>query len=80
MTDGTLDRRALLRSLGVSAAALGLPAAAGAATGSGFLEPHPRWRFVFVNHATTNPVFVPTRYGIQDACRQYGTTYAWTGS
>ena len=80
MSRETLDRRQLLRSLGVAAAAMGLPAAAGAAAGSGFLEPHPRWRFVFVNHATTNPFFVPTRYGIQDACRHYGTTYAWTGS
>jgi simple sugar transport system substrate-binding protein len=84
VTDGGLDRRQLLRSLGLGAAALGLPAAAGAAPGStsasGFLEPHPRWRFVFVNHATTNPFFVPTKYGIQDACRHYGTTYRWTGS
>jgi simple sugar transport system substrate-binding protein len=76
----TLDRGKLLRSLGVAAAGLGLPAVAGAASGSGFLEPHPRWRFVFVNHATTNPFFVPTRYGIQDACKHYGTTYEWTGS
>jgi simple sugar transport system substrate-binding protein len=78
-----LDRAQLLRSLGVTAAALGIPAvgaeAAGAA-GSGFVEPHPRWRFVLVNHATTNPFFVPTRYGIQDACKHYGTTYEWTGS
>jgi simple sugar transport system substrate-binding protein len=66
--------------VGVGAAALGLPASAGAAPGSGFLEPHPRWRFVFVNHATTNPFFVPARYGIQDACKHYGTTYEWTGS
>jgi simple sugar transport system substrate-binding protein len=80
VTGEPLDRRQLLRTLGVGAAALGLPAAAGAAPGSGFLEPHPRWRFVFVNHATTNPFFVPTRYGIQDACRHYGTTYEWTGS
>ena len=76
----TYDRAQLLRSLGLGAAALGLPAAAHAAGASGFLEPHPRWRFVFVNHATTNPFFVPTRYGIQDACRQYGATYAWAGS
>jgi simple sugar transport system substrate-binding protein len=76
----TLDRRQLLRSLGVAAAALGVPAAAGAAAAPGFLEPHPRWRFVFVNHATTNPFFVPTRYGIQDACRHYGAGYGWTGS
>ena len=80
MTGERLDRRQLLRSLGVGAAALGVPAAAGAATGSGFLEPHPRWRFAFVNHATTNPFFVPTRYGIQDACRHYGVSYSWTGS
>jgi simple sugar transport system substrate-binding protein len=80
VTREAFDRRRLLRSLGVGAAALGLPAAAGAAAGSGFLEPHPRWRFVFVNHATTNPFFVPTRYGIQDACRHYGARYAWTGS
>jgi simple sugar transport system substrate-binding protein len=80
VTREAYDRRQLLRSLGVAAAAMGLPAAAGAATGSGFLEPHPRWRFVFVNHATTNPFFIPTRYGIQDACRHYGASYAWTGS
>ena len=79
---GPLDRAQLLRSLGVTAAALGIPASAdaGAAPGSGFLEPHPRWRFVFVNHATTNPFFVPARYGIQDACKHYGTTYQWSGS
>jgi simple sugar transport system substrate-binding protein len=35
---------------------------------------------VFVNHATTNPFFVPTLYGIQDACAQYRTDYSWTGS
>jgi simple sugar transport system substrate-binding protein len=80
VTDATFDRRGLLRSLGAAGVALGLPASAGAASNSGFLQPHPRWRFVFVNHATTNPFFVPTRYGIQDACRQYGATYAWTGS
>jgi len=78
VTHEPIDRRGLLRSLGVGAAALALPASAGAATG--FLEPHPRWRFAFINHATTNPFFVPTRYGIQDACRHYGTTYTWTGS
>ena len=80
MSRETLDRRQLLRSLGVGAAALAVPGSAQAAAGSGFLEPHPRWRFVFVNHATTNPFFVPTRYGIQDACKHYGTTYEWTGS
>jgi simple sugar transport system substrate-binding protein len=42
--------------------------------------PHPRWRFTFVNHVTTNPFFVPTQYGIQDACALTNTTYQWTGS
>jgi len=41
---------------------------------------HPKWKFVFVNHVTTNPFFVPTQYGIQDACALLGCTYQWTGS
>jgi simple sugar transport system substrate-binding protein len=78
---GPFDRRALLRRAGLAAAlAAGAGAdAAGAATSS-FLRPHPRWRFVFINHATTNPFFVPTRYGIADACSLFGVTSAWTGS
>jgi simple sugar transport system substrate-binding protein len=45
-----------------------------------FLKPHPRWRFVFVNHATTNPFFVPARYGIQDACSLFDVACEWRGS
>jgi simple sugar transport system substrate-binding protein len=41
---------------------------------------HPRWRFVFVNHVTTNPFFVPTQYGAQDACDLLGCDFQWTGS
>ena len=41
---------------------------------------HPRWRFVFVNHVTTNPFFVATQYGIRDACALLGCAYQWTGS
>ena len=37
-------------------------------------------RFVFVNHVTTNPFFVPTRYGAEDACELLGCSYQWTGS
>jgi simple sugar transport system substrate-binding protein len=37
-------------------------------------------KFVFVNHVTTNPFFVPTKYGAQDACKLLGCTYQWTGS
>jgi simple sugar transport system substrate-binding protein len=35
---------------------------------------------VFVNHVTTNPFFVPTKYGAQDACKLLGCSYQWTGS
>ena len=41
---------------------------------------HPRWKFVFVNHVTTNAFFTPTQYGIQDACALFNCTYQWTGS
>jgi simple sugar transport system substrate-binding protein len=35
---------------------------------------------VFVNHVTTNPFFVPTKYGAEDACKLLGCSYQWTGS
>jgi simple sugar transport system substrate-binding protein len=65
----TFDRATLLRG-----------AAAAAVAPNAFLRPHPRWRFVFVNHATTNPFFVPALYGMSDAADLYGVSYAWTGS
>ena len=72
-----LDRSELLRWLGVAAAGVAIP---GGSDAVDFLRPHPRWRFVFVNHATTNPFFVPTRYGIEDACALFGVSHEWTGS
>jgi simple sugar transport system substrate-binding protein len=39
-----------------------------------------KYKFVFVNHVTTNPFFVPTRYGAEDACKLLGCSYQWTGS
>jgi simple sugar transport system substrate-binding protein len=36
--------------------------------------------FVFVNHVTTNPFFVPTKYAAEDACKLLGCKYQWTGS
>jgi simple sugar transport system substrate-binding protein len=65
-----LDRASLLRL------------AAGAAFGAaaGFPQSHPRWRFVFVNHALTNPFFVPARYGSYDAAEILGVDVEWTGS
>lgn len=41
---------------------------------------HKRWKLVFVNHVTTNPFFVATVYGIQDACKFFNCEYQWTGS
>ena len=49
-------------------------------SGGGSFPSHPQWNFVFVNHVTTNPFFVPTQYGIQDACALVGCKYQWTGS
>ncbi len=36
---------------------------------------HKKWKIVFVNHVTTNPFFVLTQYGIQDACAMLGMGY-----
>ena len=41
---------------------------------------HPQWNFVFVNHVTTNPFFVPTTYALADATSLLGCKYQWTGS
>lgn len=72
------QRRRLLQgaALGSAAALLAGTRQAHAAT----FPSHPRWRFVFVNHVTTNPFFTPTQYGISDACDLLGCTYQWTGS
>lgn len=85
-----MDRRSVLKRVGLGAAALAVPAsvvaspAFGAVTGAlaadSFIKSHPKWKFIFVNHVTTNPFFVPTIYGAQDACSLLGCTYQWTGS
>ncbi len=75
------SRRAMLLGAGGSALALAALAStrAQAADASPF-PAHPRWKFVFVNHVTTNPFFVPCQYGIHDACQILGCDYQWTGS
>jgi len=85
-----IDRRQMLRRAGLGAAALSVPAAVMATPAMGavtdalaaesFIKSHPKWKFVFVNHVTTNPFFVPTIYGAQDACSLLGCSYQWTGS
>ena len=79
---GSLPRRAVMRGVAAGPVAALLAGAAGdarAAEGGPFPS-HPRWRFVFVNHVTANPFFVPCQYGIQDACALLGCDYQWTGS
>jgi simple sugar transport system substrate-binding protein len=74
-------RRAMLHgaSLGGALALLAGVREAHAADTAPFPS-HPRWKLVFVNHVTTNPFFVPTQYGIQDACAMLDCDYQWTGS
>jgi simple sugar transport system substrate-binding protein len=54
--------------------------AATGGSGAGNFPETPEWSFTFVNHVTTNPFFVPTVYGIEDASAILGTTFQWTGS
>jgi simple sugar transport system substrate-binding protein len=55
-------------------------AAQGGTPAAGVFGPQKKMKFVFVNHVTTNPFFVPTRYGAEDACKLLGCSYQWTGS
>jgi simple sugar transport system substrate-binding protein len=76
-----LDRGELLR-LGAGAAAVGaVPQSVRRLFAQGgFPQAHPRWRFVFVNHALTNPFFVPAKNGSHDAASLLGVDVSWTGS
>jgi simple sugar transport system substrate-binding protein len=48
--------------------------------GAGNFPETPEYKFVFVNHVTTNPFFTPTQYGLEDADALLGTNSQWTGS
>lgn len=80
------DRTSFLRRAGAGAAALSAaqllgPAIALAAGGGGGDFPgHPRWRFVFVNLDTLDPLLVATQFGAQDAAALVKCTIEWTGS
>src|SRR5262245_15731249 len=87
-----LARRRLLSGAGMlsaSAAAAALLSACSAdnksdsnksGNGVGDFPETPKWKFVFVNHVTTNPFFTPTQYGAADACALLAASYQWTGS
>jgi len=89
------SRRRFLRYVGGAAAAgsaygglaatLGTPGASAATlarenSDTAFFASHPKYKFVMVNHVTTNSFFTATIYGIQDACAITGCSYQWTGS
>lgn len=81
LSASALRRRGLLTGATAGAAATMLAGLATQARAASTAFPeHPRWKFVFVNHVTTNPFFVPTQYGIADACKLLGCSYQWTGS
>ncbi|HET9141513.1 sugar ABC transporter substrate-binding protein [Actinophytocola sp.] len=91
---GTPSRRTALRYLGigggVAAASSLLAACSGVQEGqqgnqssgkAGNFPDTPDWKFVFVNHVTTNSFFVPTRTGMADAAALLGIPEPqWTGS
>jgi simple sugar transport system substrate-binding protein len=85
------DRRSFLQrtaltgvaagSVGTLLSACGSSASSGSSGGSASVfGSHPAYKFVIVNHVTTNPFFVPTQYGAADACKLLGCSYQWTGS
>ncbi|HEX4435251.1 MAG TPA: sugar ABC transporter substrate-binding protein [Solirubrobacteraceae bacterium] len=87
------DRRSFLRRTAVTGVAAGSvgtilsacgsngsSASSGGGDSAGVFGSHKNYKFVFVNHVTTNPFFTPTQYGAADACKLLGCSYQWTGS
>ncbi len=88
-----IDRRSFLRRTALTGVAAGsvstILSACGSSASSGssnggvsgeVFGSHKNYKFVFVNHVTTNPFFTPTQYGAADACKLLGCSYQWTGS
>jgi simple sugar transport system substrate-binding protein len=91
-----IDRRSFLRRTALTGVAAGSVSTILSACGSGgasssnaasgggnsasVFGSHPSYKFVFVNHVTTNPFFTPTQYGAADASKLLGCSYQWTGS
>jgi simple sugar transport system substrate-binding protein len=84
------NRRAFLRrtaltgiaagSVGSLLSACGSSASSSSGGSASVFGSHPKYKFVFVNHVTTNPFFTPTQYGAADASKLLGCEYQWTGS
>jgi len=88
---GTTSRRTALKYLGLGGGAVAASSVLAACDsvqesqnsggGSGAFPETPDWKFVFVNHVTTNSFFVPTRTGLADAAKLVGLPEPqWTGS
>jgi len=88
---GTTSRRTALKALGLGGGAIAASPLLAACNsvqegqdsggGTGVFPETPEWRFVFVNHVTTNSFFVPTRTGLADAAKLVGLPEPqWTGS
>jgi len=86
-----ITRRKLLAGTGLASAGLAASALLAACSSNekkgteaagtaGNFPSTPKWKFVFVNHVTTNPFFTPTQYGAQDACSLLNCEFQWTGS
>src|SRR5674476_463321 len=83
-----LGRRGVLQGAGLTAAAAVLAACtsqaktgASSGGGPGNYPSTPKFKFVFVNHVTTNTFFQPTQYAMADAAALLGLpTPQWTGS
>jgi simple sugar transport system substrate-binding protein len=76
LTSATLAASALLAACGSD----DNPSGSAAAAGAGDFPSTPKWKFVFINHVTTNPFFTPTQYGAQDACALLNCEFQFTGS
>ncbi|HEY1596985.1 MAG TPA: sugar ABC transporter substrate-binding protein [Thermoleophilaceae bacterium] len=70
----------ILAACGSSGGGKTTTSAAATTSGTGIFKAPKNMKFVFVNHVTTNPFFVPTKYGAEDACKLLGCSYQWTGS
>jgi simple sugar transport system substrate-binding protein len=91
MESATTSRRAALKIFGAGSGAVAAGALLAACNsvqeqqqqpgGKGNFPGSQQWKFVFVNHVTTNSFFVPTRTGLADAAALLGIPEPqWTGS
>ena len=81
LVSATAAASALLAACSSSSSGASPSASGSASSVAGNFPKTPPWKFSFVNHVTTNPFFVPTQYGLQDAAALLGIPKpAWTGS